>query len=620
MMPTKTERFETWRGKDAAKETKYIGASNAFDAFIQDVILKNGGLAAIKTVLSDPLSTIYTTKDIHTNADTQLNPSSRYSLGALVYCKFAVIDVIEALGKLPSPPHDELRILNNLSNVLGNLYLASPIKNRKKDMDGLLENANAFLMIKPEDYADRKLAIALYHSLYATFTTTLAASNLSTDIDATAARLVGINIENLKPILNDMLEMLDIKLAVLNAATTNGLSSEHAIVAPKTIQDYLNESCLAVLNPDALEIDRHSALNTRMGNITEGITNLIEAKIEAETNKKSIEVEIAAVKGLLNKVKLNDEKIHGRKYFLDLVDADPAYLALMQTSTGAIKEQLDTDVVQLREQSSFTGAAYNLASWATFPITLFFRLVAPTAVQDVLKAVVPDTLDSACKAGLKILLTDSLVNLGARLRSENHKIKCVAAEISDNQAEFTALLIKSSVEELEAIVNTNKALTQTLVQYISLSTAVKNKMAFLDTIKDSSATLKTFVKNCDGIAVAISNFFAHYISIFKSKTARMIDDARILQKKLAELEEAYNTETEACRADMLNYSNIPQDIKDSVDKALNVLATTQDAMALANNLPIKEAARKVIDNFPKMLTNFMDNPEQESPSQSLLRL
>ncbi len=615
MVPTKSERFEKWRASAAADETKYIVTANAFDAFIQDVIRENRGLAVIKTVLANHLSTIYTTKDIHTNKDTELSPTGRYTQGAIIYCKLSVDEALETLGKFPSMPSNERTILNNLSDVLDALYL-NPKHNTEQNIVCLFENAEAFLRIKPETYADKDKAIALYHSLYATFTimhTVLIRFNWSDELVAKPF----ITTKTVKTGLNVILDAIETKLALLNAATTDASSTAQSSVVPKTIQDYLNDRHLALFNPNDHDIAPVICkLKASMDEIMNGIARLMKAKNE----KRSIELEIEQVTALLKKFTDNDARIHGREYFFDLVKDDPAYVALMQTSTGAIKERLVTNIAQLTDQSPYTSAAQSVMGWAFGPATKYFRRLAPTAVQDALKAIAPDTADSACKNTQKELLRESLNTLKDRLGIAEENIDSAATTVSGENAALKQRLINESVAELARVADANKAVMDALDECGRLYTSVKDKMVILDTMRDSSATLKKYVKEYNGIGVIISNFLAKYMFFLfsKSDTAKMIDAALAMQKDFAALVEGYSNVIGEHMDAINDNTHVPDDIK--VNLHINFIeGATGQAAEAPESTHTKQAARAVIDNFQKNITFFKSRLQRPEPVERMMR-
>ncbi len=707
-MPTKRERFKIWRGEEKANgaEKIFIDAAVLFDDYIQDVMRTDGNLTTIKNELSNSKSKTYA---------EPITLPGRYTFGAQAYLKFQVDEALEAL---PALAEKEKEILTNLSNALGEMY-RYPLVDSQAKVDALFENAEAFLMIEPEEYTDKKRAKTLYYSFFATFTilnTTFHTGFPKLSYPSQAFTKVKLNIGTFKDGLNALLLKVEDRLPLLNAATTTEATSPaHAhVVATLPI---------AAPNPNVPEIEEDSDLNTHMDEITEGITRSIDAK----TNKKNIEDEITQVTGLLEKITDNDEKFHGREYFSDLVKGDEVYTALMLRSTGALKNQLDKDIKQLEAQSRLASGVLYAVSTIASPFTYLYRTISSIVVQDAIKNFVPDTSDSACKAGLKQLAKETLANLEANLLIENQKINIAAAEVSvdaalpaplinapvnapvenleahvplktiqdhlndrclavlnttaseisnasalkarmdeitkgladlmeaktnktsgepemprvtarpeedtdnevaardlgaslvalranllvENQAIdsaaaeisgddvlLTALLTNASVEELEPIYNVTKILIETLVQYINLSTSVKEKKAFLNThrINHTSDNLKIIVETLDGIGVRISNFLAKYIShLFKSHTAQMVDDARNLQSELAEIEAAYNLETTA-DLNTIEKSHIPDEIKNRLNTAFIQPTTPLDEPPPIN--PSNKAeARKLIDNL-----------------------
>ncbi len=569
MMQTKTERFTAWRKVAAKKEKDNIDAAILFDNYIKEIITTGRTLDKIKQVLGDPQSPKY---------KGGLEAYGRYPIGALVYCKLEVDEALdELLAKSPLQDIEERMILRSLSSVLGDIY-QHPTTQTTDNITLLLKNADAFLMIKPDEYADKKRAKALYHSIYATFTIINAAlGTLGRFARPVFARLVlPLDINNIEKDIKGILATVETNLPDLIAA-------EESIVtaAPKTILEYLNDRHLALFNGNVDDIGKVILdLNASISEIRGGITRLIEEK-----NKKiSLVPEIERVTPALPPVDANDEK--------HLPTEEKGKAKLLNRGSRVI---------------SFFDKAIAKHTHAKASGSKQISITTPASAA-------PDR-------NIKTQLAP-VEPVSAELLQVETKIKAAAEKISGENTVLQGLLIIEPVDNLQAILDANVAVQIALVESSKLFKLVKDKMDFLTTFEGVSATLRMIVKKYNGIFVAISNFLVDYLPrlFSKSKTATMIDKALAMQAELADLKSKYTMETSTTIETIAGIlasifkttiRSISSQIKKTLYESSNLPVTKQVEVA-QDSATTKQAALDAINSLRQTIDDL--KPSTQGPT------
>ncbi len=578
--------FTKWRGeKNASKEEVIIDAAALFDNYIKKASQSSDTLNDISRVLGSPL-----TNEVY---KTPVTPFGRHLIGAFVYCKFAVVEALNAMGDLPSHPSKEQLILTNLSAVLGAIH-NKPTKDTEENLATLLENANKFLNLDLGDHANKDQAKALCHSLYATFTIALTALNQVTGI---TRKTMSKKISKLQADLEGILQAVKTKLDLLNEPTADYASSEsnstisntsqtpvesmflsdtegtiaadnvpavdlpiaQAPDAKKAILAHLNAKYLPELTTTAL-----SEVNTFLGPLIDTIGKVgsnIALLIEAKNAKTGIELRITRETCTL----------------LKQAQALADHNAVNEEDT---KQQQQQDTPQPNKRANFLRNLFGRSSKVLDSIA-----IEETPLQQ-LNLTIARAVNLAVSSSNQESQTEGMEGYHEACKLElskaDEEISRVAQTVSGEDEVLKKELVLASVVQLESVVSAYKAVAVALDECCKLSTSVEENMTLLKDINDSGAIAKAIIDKHDGIGVTISRFFnKHLSSIFSLSTAaKMIDSARLMESEFRNLAKEINDKVSADRK-AINTKDIDVTIKDRLNTKLDVLARPEAADGLA---------------------------------------
>lgn len=246
----------------------------------------------------------------------------------------------------------------------------------------------------------------------------------------------------------------------------------------------------------------------------------------------------------------NDKKLKDREYALDLVTQ---YSTELKTLITVLKkynvnpklindyestlELLEDDSVEQVVKSAALSSISQSMQW----LTSFYRAHAPTKVQEFIERNAPTTLDSECKRQLKQMVFEGLNKMDKELDKINGKIKDAAKKLTEDKAK---LISKKTVAELEVLITANqeiKTLANEYLQIFNYALGIRKEIARLEVIDQ---TIEEYIKTHDDFWVALSNFFAKILAIFKSEKAKIIDQSRELRAELAVQISSYKKEVE----------------------------------------------------------------------------
>lgn len=579
-MPTKIERFAQWRGNKAQEEKIYIDSA----LLVSDYVSSIKQLDTIKTDLSSVQSSKY----------IALNQEGQLGFGVLLYCK---LQIEEALDLMPSAGVIERQALTDLKNLCSEIY-DDARRNIDKKINDCIAQAKKLLEQNPALFMDKKQAKSLFFDLYTLLNiVNLSLNNLNLLQRIAASALV--NLDQIKKEIASLLHKTEVKVKQLDKLLVELPKTNNPLFTKKTIQDHFNNSVLAVLKTDVHEDHQIILLEKIMNEGIKGINRLI--------SKRSKKIEITSIlqkiQELLNSVEENDNKIRGRKYFLDLIGSNlESFNALMNNLNGYKKIQLTDKIIQLKTPNLYQKLSSKVLygmSWATTLVTVTYRYVAPQTMQEVISAQMPLTIDGECKAQLKDLARDCLFSLNQQLMVTDREIDKLTHQLSNGDIELKQLIINESSDNLIFLAKANSVAKEAIIEYRRISKMLNHTVLCLKVIKESNSALTLFIQAHDGFLVMLSNLFAKISLIFKSDTAAMIDSAREMNDQLAIFELEYNNKLSRGLNAIEHNPDINKEIKNKLQQKIE-LDMTKETEVVLDSCPSKEEVRYLTNNLKKL--------------------
>lgn len=171
------------------------------------------------------------------------------------------------------------------------------------------------------------------------------------------------------------------------------------------IQRYLDK----VIEPhfrSANRADCAEKKNTQGEPLPREVIACLNQLIDLKRQKEMLELQFEETDALLEAIKENEERVIGRKYYIDFIDEHKeSYTNVMWHISNPVKEELFQNEAQLRHSGLSTTVLYGM-SWATSFLSSCYRFLTPKFQQEYLDSFMPQTLDSQSKALFKKLLQE----------------------------------------------------------------------------------------------------------------------------------------------------------------------------------------------------------------------
>lgn len=575
-MLTKRERFEQWRGKKSSSEQGIFDTS----VLIEDYLASVNDLSQIKSDFADA----------STEHFKKLNVYGWRAFGAVVYCKLIIEESIDLISETAT---EERELLSEFKKILAEIF-DTPRKNPVHNSSRMIEITKQLLARKVEDITDLKQARILCFTLYFTLTLLYAGIESLSDWKRLAINAF-VDLEKIKRNTIGLLKQAEETNRILDTALAEEKVKESSIHHEITIQNYFNERISNLFSQEEKEDRLFIKLRASLEDISDGLTSVIAARTKLQVTTQNSQ----KLQTFLRELIANDLKVTGRKYFLDLIDSSrESFNLLMDLSNGFKKDQLVLSINQLKNpgvmQSISSNVLYGM-SWATSFITIAYRASLYQSAQDSIEEKIPSTLDSQCKAELKALVRECLTGLERKVIDEQNEINESTLQLAKRNLELKKLIEHESDEQLDKLLQANHAIGQALSEYRRISFTLKQKGYFLSQFKETYTVLRIFIETHDGWMVKLSNFFAQFLSCFKSDTALLVDNARELNKKLVSFESDYRKEVSKGLDILLNNPALPEVVKDKFkDEFVTVRGKGENGMVGA--VQSKEEIRDLIHN------------------------
>ncbi len=141
------------------------------------------------------------------------------------------------------------------------------------------------------------------------------------------------------------------------------------------IQRYLDK----VIEPhfrSANRADCAEKRNTRAA-IAREVIACLNQLIDLKRQKEMLELQFEETDALLEAIKENEERVIGRKYYIDFIDEHKeSYTNVMWHISNPVKEELFQNEAQLRHSGLSTTVLYGM-SWATSFLSSCYRFLTP---------------------------------------------------------------------------------------------------------------------------------------------------------------------------------------------------------------------------------------------------
>ncbi|KTD74659.1 hypothetical protein [Legionella waltersii] len=520
------ERFTNWRKDQALHEENFIKSALLFAAYTQTIV----NVQQVTRDFNNHESEVYQSFDVYGGR----------SVGVLLYSKLFIEQLLETNHQMNTI---ERQLLSKLNDTLAGCY-ESPTTNTKQKVEDLISTTKHLLSLDLENVSNIQQAKTLCYILYIFLSTViLSVSKLSRAALFLINRFVDLDklmrdVHDLRTEAEERVGQMD--EIILQERVKLATSSQHS---NQSIQEHFNLRYLLLSSQKKDEEDQLSVLDTGMKDVIEGLSRLIYLR-EEQIRIKNL---IPSVQSLLRSYEANEGKVTGRKYIWELVEQNKsAFEQLMSVSSGQLKSKLENNLRQLQSPDLIQYIALAIGasiSWLTSPFRAVYRYVTPKSIQERIPMLI-QTLDSESKYLLKEMASRSVNQLSNRLASVRAELLKLPAQLALNNPQLMQLIQEDTSEHLSQLVKVNTEIRSTLCSYINLITKIKHDHAVLKQYQQTNAILANFITKNDGFWVQVSNFFARFCSIFKTKTAEMIETARVLQLQIGQFENEYHQEVE----------------------------------------------------------------------------
>lgn len=426
---------------------------------IQDYVA-HADLAAIKSDVS-------AAEDARSNAYQTIVSAHKAYKAILLFTKLTTDESIEFLSS-----ERELNILKALQQSFGSLFLASRSE-PKKHLDVILNSWREFLAIPPESFTNKIQAQTLYYTFYLAMNyTRIRMSGLNWSL-VQLAKLFQIDIEHYIKALGVLITCLEGNMAllldvlnsevVLEERSINDLAFDVELEdernqltpAQQAMQQHFNQHYIQVLESELSLDDKLKALLLRVEQITHKV-------IEYRSHRMSmieINANIKKISALFQVFKSNQEQVSGRRYFLDLRNANAcAYdLLIALASKSSKRDELISNVAQ-QERGSLSSKALHALSAATAIAVVPARLLMPMIprfLTNAANALLPDTLDSRAKQLLLELSDELLIDLRQRLTAVQGQIYGDLSFLFSGDDSLNALIGRESLDSIIRLIQLN---------------------------------------------------------------------------------------------------------------------------------------------------------------------
>jgi hypothetical protein len=601
------ERFINWRKDLALQEENFIKSALMFAAYMQTIV----NVQQVTRDFNNHESEVYQSFDIYGGR----------SVGVLLYSKLVIEQLLDTNKQMSTI---ERQLLTKLNDTLAGCY-ESPTTNPKQKVDDLISTSKQLLSLDLESVSNKQQAKNLCYILYMFLSTViLSVSKINRASLFLINRFVDLDqimkeVHDLRNEAEERVGQIDEMILQERVKLANSSQSSN-----QSIQEFFNLRFLLLISQKKDQWDQLSVLDTGMKDVVEGLSRLIYLR-EEQIRIKGL---IPSIQSLLRSYEANAGKVTGGKFIWELVEQNKnAYEQLMSISSGKLKSKLENNLRQLQSPDLIQYIVLVIGasiSWLTSPFRAVYRYVTPKYIQDRIPMLI-QTIDSESKHLLKELASRSLNELSNRLASVRAELLELPARLSLNNPQLTQLLQEDSSEHLSQLVKVNTEIRSTLSSYMNLVAKIKHDHEVLKQYQQTNTILANFINKNDGFWVQVSNFFARICSIFKTKTAEMIDTARALQLQIGQFEADYNKEVERTISKVDSMLTFDPELKTQLISQIRQKETTSNESEAIQDLNraqllelMEETMNKLQGRNPNRLFFKKPSDGQESEQMKLI--
>lgn len=611
-MQSKSERFKQWRGSQ-------------FDA--EQNALKSALL------ISDYVSSVESFELIRDQAELKFQEFEQFKARSFGTVVFAKLFIDEAISHLSENAVKEKKLLTQSSMILSEVY-QNWKNNTKENVLTLIKNIEELFRLNTQPFTDKQHYQSFLLSSYMLFHIVMQGImqvekdwrarllvsvffdlgeikiKILSFLQKTEEKIKGVaQLEKLSEADNDPLkpakERLNqryLKVLGITPSTTKKLLRSPDFYKIKPQAPGEGKPLIASKNqlPKQSIFDSLTVLEEDIEKASSGLVSLIML----QKLKNALDEKMEKVGKLIAAIDENDKKIIGRKNFLELLEDEKEsfQFVLEETEKHQRKEFLEK-IEQLKcsvESPTLSSGVIHGVSWVATPITAVYRTTTPQSVQEIIGSTLPASLESECKRNFKTFANQLFLDLQSKLDKKNRQINIINHR-SFSQDEILLQLIKNErLEHLVLLKKANDSIKDAVQSCRNLLFTIKQNLLVLDTLQGNSQTLREFVHLHNGFLVKISNFLAQYFAYFKTQTAKMIDDAVVLQAKIGQLASEYQ---QAVNQRMRQIESTPH-----LDDSLKIYMKTQLILETQELIeekrhyvkPSKRAVRLLINNLSSL--------------------
>ncbi|MBI2786673.1 MAG: hypothetical protein HYX60_10420 [Legionella longbeachae] len=602
-MLSQKNRFQKWRGDQAAAEQSLLNTALFISEFVESV---------------DNLN------EIKSNAEMkfkEFNQNNNRSWATIIYAK---LFIDEALEQLSDSAETEKALLSDSSIILSSFY-ENWKKDAKKNILALIENIEQLFILDTNPFTDKKHYKSFMFSLYML----LQIIKLSIEsMNWASKKIAGIFVDLDK--LKDKIEYFLTKIEEKDEGLKQLILEENK-EEPEPLKGFLNKRYLKILDGNFLKYEKlplskveHPGheniprsllvsmveLEKDIIKVSSGISSLLELK----SKKAEIEEKIKNIITLYENLESQDFQDFIMKY------AD-TYQFILENTEEPRKVKFIEKTTQLKndmESIKLSPGLLNGISWVTSSLKTVYRTTIPQALQNIIAIQLPSTLDSDCKMELKELAKACLDELQKKLKKREQQINAINNRFFHKNKALKQFLTNESFEQIVLLKKANEIIKDAVESCNKLLIKVYQNLNCLHDLKKKGNSLNEFMRINDGFFVRISNFLAQFWSFFKTDTARMIDEASALKKQVDGLAIVYQQSIDQEMNKIQNNPNLDEKIKKYMRRQFNTeeIEVIQEKQNWIK--PNKHNIRLLINNLSQLFTRKDDKKIIEEEKESNL--
>jgi hypothetical protein len=252
-------------------------------------------------------------------------------------------------------------------------------------------------------------------------------------------------------------------------------------------------------------------------------------------------------------------------YFLDLVQSIKNFSRFFEKLNFTQQDDLATRIQQLTQPSvgrRMKDAVQWVTSWLVLPFALIGRNLE-------LPALGPDTLDSESKRRLQEIAQERIHTLSQLIREQAGNFTLRITPLASIDCPRLKQHLRTSTEaNLRATQARINLLHELFVGIKTQCISIKANQAKLQALEQINPELQAFIEKNNGFLVKLSLLLSKICSIFKSKTAKNVEEFRRVQRDFAQLKTDCSQTIQEQQSLIYNNQHLAPSLKDTFMLAL----------------------------------------------------